>query len=67
MLLYKSLFAVDDVDTLCRVCNLAALEVVDSFHIPVLTMPSFRNPSGITKGYTSLDKMLPALSKLGVL
>ena len=29
-------------------------------------MPSFRNPSGITYGYTSLDKMLPALSKLGV-
>ena len=29
-----------------------------------MTMPSYRNPSGITYGYTTLDEMLPALSKL---
>ena len=27
-------------------------------------MPSYRNPSGITDGYTTLDEMLPALPKL---
>ena len=30
-------------------------------------MPSVRNPSGITYGYTTLDKMLPALSKLSTI
>ena len=30
-------------------------------------MPSVRNPSGITCGYTALDKMLPALSKLSTI
>ena len=59
-LLYEHLLAVDDVQAFGWVLNLAALQIV----LCALTMPSYRNPSGITYGYTSLDKMLPALSKL---
>ena len=42
----------------------AALSKLFSFYLSVLTMPSFRNPHGITCSDATCDKMLPALSKL---
>ena len=54
---------VDDVDAFGWALNLTTLQIVWL----TLTMPSYRNPSGITFGYTSLDKMLPALSKVSTI
>jgi hypothetical protein len=62
-LLDNDFFTVYNVDTVAWGCYFSSLQIV----LCVLTMPSVRNPSGITCGYTALDKMLPALSKLSTI
>ena len=47
------------------VVNLREFEITNLLY--VLTILSVRSPSGITYGYTALDEMLPALSKLSTI
>ena len=59
-LFYKYFLAIYNIQAFLGVHDLATIKVV----LQALTMASFHNPSGITCGYTTLDEMLPALSKL---
>jgi hypothetical protein len=63
ILFENNLLSVNDVDAAYRVLYRTTLQIV----LCALTMPSVRNPSGITCGYTALDEMLPALSKLSTI